>query len=1465
MPDDHDRDGAPGAGEPPGGRRRAPEHPQAEPAERTGRRRRSLENSGGLSVSDLVERHSGSRPDLTPVAPPAPEPPRPTGRRGTRRHRTTTVPADILAQAQGQPVAERPAAPRQDDGIPTTVADLLGPTRAVPDAPRRARPAGTGTFPVDREAHPQPAAAYPPAPGGRRRAPEPEDAQPTGRRALPDDVRQRLLAEPTPDTPAARVGESTSRRPRGGFPTAEELEAARRALTGRRARPDDAPDPAAPHPGEAPSGRRALADDDPADAGHRAAPGDAPGGRRALVGEGDDAAAGGRRALPDGDATGAAPSGRRVLPDGDAEPARRGRRALPEQAPDAGHRAAEPEAGRRGRRALPEVEETLVADGGPFPADPNRTTLPAPGHHTPGQGEPLPLNRSRGGRRALPEPVADAEQFPRDPNLAQGPQEPGGTGTHRRPNLANAFRRVRPDGTSYPRPGAEGLPTAGPAAEVAPPNGTGAFRRPPNGTGALRRPGHDDPHPPGARRPGDSYPRPDAEGLPAGGTGALRRPGPDDLDADGGRRPAPGAEGVPGGLRRPGTGAHPRPDLPPNGTGAFRRPAPGDSYPRPDAEGIPANGTGAFRRPAPGDSYPRPGAEGMPNGRRPAPGDSYPRPDAEGIPTNGTGAFRRPAPGDSYPRPDAEGIPTNGTGAFRRPAPGDSYPRPDAEGIPTNGTGAYPRPDAGPRPGTGPRPRPGGPRRPDADAPPAGGTGAFRRPTPGDSHPRPGSAGLPTGDSYPRPDAPGLPTGEGPRIPRQQPPGQSSMPPQPPEEDGERGVALTPPPGVSPAEAIGMTTEMEPIGEAVQKRRRVDQTLARFSAVHDELAAEERARKAKKLKLNPFAAEDDEMDERLSELGRVPGSEPEEVVDFDVDSKSGPEAQARTVRTEAVADPAEVTDVLAATPAAAGAEPEQPEPEQPAPDEAVTEFILGEPVLVELDAAAPAAEPRPAEPEADEPEPAVEVPVQRDRRVVAARAAAAVVAVLVFAATGVGWGFTKWANDSIADVRALDPDSASITDAAGQRGDENFLLVGSDTREGATEEEGVGTAETVPGARSDTVMVAHVPADRSRVVVVSFPRDLEIKRPDCERFDPATNSYTGEVVPGQKSAKMNTAYQFGGPLCMTKVVQELSGLQITRFIGINFEGFKGMVDAVDGVDVCVEKPMFDTLLNTWIVKDPGTDVLLKGDQALNFVRARHVKGDPTSDYGRIKRQQRFLSSLLRKAMSGNVLLDPGKLTSFTGAFARSTFGDGITLDSLLTLGRSLQGLQAGKVTFVTVPTTGYANDRGNEVLRADDNKALFAAVRGNQSLPGEQQGGAATPQPAPLRQQQAEPVDPKTLKIQVLNGGSTIGGIARRTAESLTGYGFTVVAAGASPVPVQKTTIRYGKGHEAQAQALASAVPSATLELDQGAGSALVLVLGPEFDGKVVKPGAAGGTAPPAQEELPGDLSTVNAGDVTCA
>jgi LCP family protein required for cell wall assembly len=499
--------------------------------------------------------------------------------------------------------------------------------------------------------------------------------------------------------------------------------------------------------------------------------------------------------------------------------------------------------------------------------------------------------------------------------------------------------------------------------------------------------------------------------------------------------------------------------------------------------------------------------------------------------------------------------------------------------------------------------------------------------------------------------------------------------------------------------------------------------------------------------------------------------------------------------------------------------------------------------------------------------------------------------VLVVIACGLGWGAASWVEAAVRQIGALDPDSPAIQDAAAQVGDQNFLVVGSDSRAGAPASEDAGDADDVPGARTDTIMVVHVPEDRSGVTVVSFPRDLEITRPACERWDPVSGAYSRQVLPSTPRVKLNSAYAAGGPRCVTRAVQQLSGLAINRFLGVDFQGFQGMVDAVHGVPICVERPINDSVLGPIVTRTGPT--VLTGAQALDYVRARHVQGDPSSDYGRIQRQQRFLGALLRSVLSAGTLLDPRRLDGLVDAVARSTFGENIGSDQLLTLAQSLSSVDPRTVAFVTVPTTGIANDRGNEVLRAGEERALFTAIIDERPLPGTP--GAAPPAPGPQPTPgpaEVRLVDARSpVSTHASSGGegsedgsygqdgpygedgsrgggedgphdsAPAGPSAATVAGRLRSDGFDVVTDDAgSGTGLHGTMIRYSPDQEAAAQALGSAVPGAALDPTASGRGALTLVLGDDFDGQVHSTSAPSG----AESSAPVN-PTITAADASCA
>ncbi|MDX3192021.1 LCP family protein [Streptomyces sp. MN03-5084-2B] len=660
-------------------------------------------------------------------------------------------------------------------------------------------------------------------------------------------------------------------------------------------------------------------------------------------------------------------------------------------------------------------------------------------------------------------------------------------------------------------------------------------------------------------------------------------------------------------------------------TDATRQPrAPRPRQPRRTTAAAPVPEAPLQRRPA-ANPGPQPTSAAQQPPRRPR------RPVGEAPQADGTPPRRAPGPGAAAP-----GRPTPDSPAPRRATvEGAVPPRPAGDGPAGRRTGAPVDPAAPSRPAAdGPAPRRAtaegaAPSRPAADGPAPRRTGenpvprrstapadaaAPQRPTPVD----PATAARPAADG-PAPRR----TGENP-VPRGAVAGTGATPDSPAPRRGEGGSDGVPP--RSALDPLTMTDEMEAIDEATQYRRKIDHTLARFSAAHDEMEAEEAKRRERRERLSPTSL----IESTRTALQRVVTTAP-----------SAEEAQAEAEQTR--------------------------------------------------------------------------LQEKKRRSALAGRIAAAVVAGLVFLGIGGAWGAQTYFDAKFTQVSALDESSADIQDAEAQANDENFLMVGSDTRDGATDEEGVGTADSTPGARSDTVMVAHIPADRKRVVVTSFPRDLEINRPDCQKWDPAQNKTTDQIYKGAKFAKLNTAYAVGGPACVTKVIQQITGLRINHFVGIDFNGFKEMVDAVHGVTINNEIPIDDSILGKVLLQTG--EVTISGDQALNFVRARHVKGDPTSDYGRIKRQQEFIGALLKKVMSSDVVLDPGKLGDFINAFAKATFGDNLGVKQMMTLAQSMKGLDPGKITFLTVPTVGMANTRGNEVLVVSKTKALFDALRNNTPLP----------------------------------------------------------------------------------------------------------------------------------------------------
>ncbi|MGK8521887.1 LCP family protein [Nocardia asteroides] len=450
-----------------------------------------------------------------------------------------------------------------------------------------------------------------------------------------------------------------------------------------------------------------------------------------------------------------------------------------------------------------------------------------------------------------------------------------------------------------------------------------------------------------------------------------------------------------------------------------------------------------------------------------------------------------------------------------------------------------------------------------------------------------------------------------------------------------------------------------------------------------------------------------------------------------------------------------------------------------------------------------------------------------------------------------------------------DEKSDDVIDAGAQLGDENFLIIGTDTRAGANGQVGAGSVADAEGARADTVMLVHIPQNRARVVAVSFPRDLDVSRPQCKGWDNNKPGYTEETFSPSMGDKLNAVYALGGPKCLVATIQRLTGSSINHFIGVDFAGFQAMVDQIGGVEVCASKPLIDGELGT-VLENAGKQ-RINGEVALSYVRARHVYGEERSDYDRINRQQRFLASLLRGALSSKVLFDPGKLRGFADAFKEHTFVDKVDPQDLITLGRSLQRVDAGTVTFLTIPTAGTTS-YGNEIPRESDIKAIFNAIRDDQPLPGEKQ---TVPQEAPSTTAPPTPpkyiaANPGSISLAVLNG-SQQPGVAASAATKLGNQGFQIYTKDNFPSGSATTRVRYAPGYEAEAATVASAIPGATMEEADELGSIVQVVLGQDYTGVIRAPVPFGDeiTNVTASTEktpvtLPSDLEHMNAADDIC-
>jgi LCP family protein required for cell wall assembly len=377
----------------------------------------------------------------------------------------------------------------------------------------------------------------------------------------------------------------------------------------------------------------------------------------------------------------------------------------------------------------------------------------------------------------------------------------------------------------------------------------------------------------------------------------------------------------------------------------------------------------------------------------------------------------------------------------------------------------------------------------------------------------------------------------------------------------------------------------------------------------------------------------------------------------------------------------------------------------------------------------------------------------------------------------------------------------------------NIVLMGSDTRAGKGNG-GFGSVEKFGTTeRSDTVIVLHVAGDRKSAIGVSIPRDTIIDLPICKK--------DGKKVGGY-SARFNQAIEVGGPGCTVKAVEEMSGLDINNFMLVDFGGFKRIVDAVGGVEICLAEPVNDPL--SGLKLDKGKH-LVQGDEALAFVRVRHGIGDG-SDTSRIRRQQAFISSLMRKVLSSGTLLNPAALLGVLDAATKSLTADTQLADinNLKNLAVSLKDLKPANVTFVTLPWTSNG-DGATISANTKKAKSIWEALANDTSWPPK--GANADPENAqPLLK-----TKPENIRVNVLNGTGVVGK-AKEVAKQLRKAGYNVQEVGNADLDTYTTTtVQYDPNWDVSAKTLIYATSAAETQKVKKQGATMNLIIGTDWTG----------------------------------
>lgn len=377
----------------------------------------------------------------------------------------------------------------------------------------------------------------------------------------------------------------------------------------------------------------------------------------------------------------------------------------------------------------------------------------------------------------------------------------------------------------------------------------------------------------------------------------------------------------------------------------------------------------------------------------------------------------------------------------------------------------------------------------------------------------------------------------------------------------------------------------------------------------------------------------------------------------------------------------------------------------------------------------------------------------KNRRKAVAWSAIAVVGVFAVVALA-GFIYVKSIDGRLRNsLNNIDPDAAAILDAQKSEPGKpfNMIIMGTDNREGET------------AARSDTLIVAHIDPEQKTATLLSIPRDSRVE------------------VPDHGMTKINAAAFYGGPSLVIETVSQFTGLPISHYVEIDFNGFKELVDALGGVTVNVPEKIQDPKAGNWDYEAYtiyAGEQVLNGKQALTFVRSRDF---PEGDIARIRNQQIFIKALLREVLQLSSAL---KINGIVEATVSNVTTD-MTMSELLKLAGDMKGMDADSLETATIPGTPKYIEGISYVV--PDEEALAAMIERIKN------GQTAVAAPDEVTE-----VDPASVTVDVRNGAG-LSGVAAEAAGRLTAAGFDVTSVGNTNQFVYDRTLIVYKDDDAAA------------------------------------------------------------------